>query len=112
MLTGVGKQFNVFCELIVKVLSLRFRPCKQLGPLLEDAAIRAGGIFRLVKLNADSERSFVEALQVKAFPSVYAVQNGAINDRCLSTLQDSILLMLYSADLLVCYQEKKLSNFS
>lgn len=65
----------------VSFYSMNKRPCKQLGPMLEDAAVRAGGVFRLVKLNADNERPFVESLQAKGFPTVYAVKNGIITDR-------------------------------
>lgn len=56
-------------------------PCKQLGPMLEEAAIRAGGMFRLAKLNSDNERSVVECLEVPGLPTVFAVVKGKINDR-------------------------------
>lgn len=56
-------------------------PCKQLGPMLEDAAVRAGGLFRLAKVNSDKERDIVECLQVTGLPTVYAVVKGKLSDR-------------------------------
>lgn len=56
-------------------------PCKQLTPILEDAAVRAGGMFRLCKINVDKERSMVDALDTRGFPTVYAVGKGKFTDR-------------------------------
>ncbi|CAM9418711.1 unnamed protein product [Chrysoparadoxa australica] len=53
-------------------------PCKQLGPALEEAAMRSGGMFRLVKLNSDNERSTADTLGVQALPSVFAINKGQI----------------------------------
>lgn len=55
-------------------------PCKQLGPVLEDAAVRAGGMFRLCKVNSDKERAIAEALDVSALPTVFALVKGKISD--------------------------------
>jgi thioredoxin-like negative regulator of GroEL len=41
-------------------------PCKQLGPMLEDAAVRSGGLFRVAKLDSDKNKNVAEALQVTA----------------------------------------------
>lgn len=56
-------------------------PCKQLTPILEAAAVKAGGMFRLVKVNADADRSIVDALEVTGFPTVFAWNKGKIIDR-------------------------------
>lgn len=39
-------------------------PCKQLGPVLENAAIQSGGMFRVAKLNSDKNRGVSETLGV------------------------------------------------
>ena len=39
-------------------------PCKQLGPVLENAAMKSGGMFHLVKVNSDKNRELVETLGV------------------------------------------------
>jgi len=39
-------------------------PCKQLGPVLENAAMKSGGMFRLAKVNSDNERGISEMLGV------------------------------------------------
>lgn len=54
------------------------RPCKVLGPALEEMAIKAGGVFRLVKVNSDNERPVSGALEVTALPTVYGVRDGKI----------------------------------
>jgi thioredoxin len=61
-------------------------PCQQLGPILEDAAINSGGMFRLAKVNSDNERSISEALNVKGLPTVYSVNAGKFTDRFVGML--------------------------
>jgi thioredoxin-like negative regulator of GroEL len=54
-------------------------PCKVLGPALEEMAVRAGGAFRLVKINSDNERPVSSgALEVTALPTVFGLRNGKI----------------------------------
>ncbi|CAB9504858.1 Thioredoxin-like protein CITRX, chloroplastic [Seminavis robusta] len=53
-------------------------PCKVLTPALEDMAIKAGGMFRLVKVNTDNERPVSAALEVTALPTVFGISNGKI----------------------------------
>jgi thiol-disulfide isomerase/thioredoxin len=40
-------------------------PCKQLGPVLENAAMKSGGMFRLVKINSDKHRELAETFGVQ-----------------------------------------------
>ena len=56
-------------------------PCKQLTPILETAAVKAGGAFRLAKVNADTDRSIVDALEVTGFPTVFVWKKGKLIDR-------------------------------
>lgn len=37
---------------------------KQLGPMLEEMAVRSGGMFRLAKVNSDKNRGVSDVLQV------------------------------------------------
>jgi thioredoxin len=53
-------------------------PCKALTPILEEMAVKAGGAFRLVKLNTDNERAIATALEVTALPTVFAVRDGKV----------------------------------
>jgi len=53
-------------------------PCKALAPALEDMAIKAGGMFRLVKLNSDNEKPVSQALEVTALPTVFGISEGKI----------------------------------
>lgn len=53
-------------------------PCKALTPALEEMAVKAGGMFRLVKLNTDQERNLSTALEVTSLPTVFGVKDGKI----------------------------------
>lgn len=53
-------------------------PCKVLGPALEEMAVKAGGAFRLVKVNSDNERPVSGALEVTALPTVFGIRDGKI----------------------------------
>lgn len=39
------------------------------------------GMFRLAKVNCDSERSVAQALDVSSLPSVFAVKDGKVTDK-------------------------------
>ena len=41
-------------------------------------AVKAGGVFRLVKVNSDNERPVSAALEVTALPTVFGVRDGKI----------------------------------
>ncbi len=45
-------------------------PCKQLGPMLEEMAMRSGGMFRLAKVNSDKNRGVSDVLQVCLYVNV------------------------------------------
>ncbi len=47
-------------------------------PVLEEMAIKGGGMFRLVKLNTDEERSISGALEVTSLPSIFGIKDGKI----------------------------------
>jgi len=53
-------------------------PCKALTPALAEMAERGGGLFRLVKLDTDAERTLSTALGVEALPTVFAVRDGRV----------------------------------
>jgi thioredoxin 1 len=53
-------------------------PCKALTPALEEMAVKAGGAFRLVKVNTDNENAISAALGVKALPTIFGVKDGKI----------------------------------
>lgn len=53
-------------------------PCKALTPALEQMAVKAGGMFRLVKVNSDNDRPVSGALEVTALPTVFGIRDGRI----------------------------------
>ncbi len=59
-------------------------PCRQLGPMLEEAAINSGGMFRLCKVNSDAQNSIAQTFNVNSLPTVFAVNNGKMTDRYVS----------------------------
>lgn len=53
-------------------------PCKALAPILEEMAIKGGGMFRVVKLNTDEQRTVSSALEVTSLPTIFGIRNGKI----------------------------------
>jgi len=53
-------------------------PCKVLGPILENEATKAGGSFRLAKVNVDLNPNLAMRYKVQSIPSVKAFKNGSI----------------------------------
>lgn len=53
-------------------------PCKALTPALEQIAVKGGGVFRLVKLNTDEERTISAALEVTSLPTIFGIKDGKI----------------------------------
>lgn len=51
-------------------------PCKQLGPVLEQAVTAAGGGVLLAKINIDDNPELAQALRVQSVPTVYAFFQG------------------------------------
>lgn len=51
-------------------------PCKQLGPMLEDAIARANGAVKMAKINVDDNQDLAQAMRVQSIPTVYAFFQG------------------------------------
>lgn len=54
--------------------------------MLENAAIKSGGIFRLAKVNVDKNRDIVDTVHARGFPTVFTVKNGKFDDRFVGLL--------------------------
>jgi putative thioredoxin len=55
-------------------------PCRQLGPLLEQAVEATGGKVVLAKVNVDDNPQVSQAFQVQGIPAVYALKDGKVVD--------------------------------
>lgn len=51
-------------------------PCKQLGPMLEQAVKATRGAVKMVKVNVDENQMIAGQLQVQSIPAVYAFYQG------------------------------------
>jgi len=64
-------------------------PCKQLGPLLEQAVKAARGAVRLVKVDIDQNQELAMQLRVQSVPAVYAFYQGRPIDGFVGALPES-----------------------
>ncbi len=64
-------------------------PCKQLGPVLEGAVLKAGGKVKLVKINIDNNPAVAGQLGVKSIPAVVAFAGGRPVDHFTGALPPS-----------------------
>ena len=55
-------------------------PCRQLGPLLEQAVAATGGRVVLAKVNVDENPQVSASFQVNGIPAVYALAGGKVVD--------------------------------
>lgn len=58
-------------------------PCRVLGPILENEATKAGGSFRLAKVNVDLNPNLAMRYKVQSIPAVKAFKNGSITSEFL-----------------------------
>ena len=66
-------------------------PCKQLTPVLEKLVTQAGGLVKLVKINADENQELCQQLRVQSLPTVYAFKDGQPVDAFMGALPESQL---------------------
>ncbi|MEQ9471592.1 MAG: thioredoxin [Roseitalea porphyridii] len=64
-------------------------PCKQLTPVLEKLVNQAGGLVKLVKVNADENQDLCQQLRVQSLPTVYAFKGGQPVDAFMGALPES-----------------------
>jgi len=64
-------------------------PCKQLGPVLEEAVKAAGGAVRMVKVNVDQNQQVAAQLRVQSIPAVFAFFGGQPVDGFMGALPAS-----------------------
>jgi putative thioredoxin len=64
-------------------------PCKQLGPLLEEAVRAARGAVRMVKVDVDQNQQVAAQLRVQSIPAVFAFFGGQPVDGFMGALPAS-----------------------
>jgi len=64
-------------------------PCKQLGPMLEEAVKAAKGAVRMVKVNVDQNQRVAAQLRVQSIPAVFAFSGGQPVDGFMGALPAS-----------------------
>jgi putative thioredoxin len=64
-------------------------PCKQLGPMLEKAVVKAKGKVRLVRVNVDENQELAAQLRIQSIPTVYAFKDGQPADAFMGAIPES-----------------------
>jgi putative thioredoxin len=64
-------------------------PCKQLGPMLEEAVRATKGAVRMVKVNVDQNQRVAAQLRVQSIPAVFAFSGGQPVDGFMGALPAS-----------------------
>jgi putative thioredoxin len=62
-------------------------PCRQLGPVLEDAIAKTKGAVKMVKVNVDQSQRVASQLQVQSIPAVFAFYQGQPFDGFMGALR-------------------------
>ena len=53
-------------------------PCRQLGPVLEQAVAARGGAIELVKLDTDANQTLARQYRIQSIPAVKAFRDGKV----------------------------------
>ena len=53
-------------------------PCRQLGPVLEQAVAARAGTIELVKLDTDANQNLARQYRIQSIPAVKAVKDGKV----------------------------------
>jgi putative thioredoxin len=61
-------------------------PCRQLGPVIEQAVRARGGKVELAKLDTDANQSISRAFQIQGIPAVKAFKDGRVVDEFVGAL--------------------------
>lgn len=84
-------------------------PCRQLGPIIEDAVAATDGQVELVKINTDENPGASQAFQVQSIPAVYAIKDGAVVDGFIGA-QGSAAVSAFVNSLLPSEEETELER--
>lgn len=66
-------------------------PCKMVGPILEDLAVKYEGKAKICKINIDEQRKLAIANKVMSIPTLFFIKDGEIKERVSGALPQSVL---------------------
>ncbi len=61
-------------------------PCKKVGPVLEELALKHKGTLRIAKLNVDENKAVASELDVRSIPTMVLYKGGESLDRVVGAL--------------------------
>lgn len=66
-------------------------PCKMVGPIIEDMAIKYDGKAKICKINIDEQRKLALTNKVMSIPTLFFIKNGEIKERISGALPQVVL---------------------
>ncbi len=56
-------------------------PCKMIGPLLEEIAMKSDGRYRVTKVNVDDDPALQQRFGIRGIPTLLFFKDGALRDQ-------------------------------
>jgi thioredoxin len=66
-------------------------PCKMVGPIIEDMAVKYAGKAKICKVNIDEQRKLAITNKVMSIPTLFFLKNGEIKERISGALPQAVL---------------------
>jgi thioredoxin 1 len=67
-------------------------PCKMVAPIVAELAEEYAGVFKIGKLNVDTEQDTAEKYRVMSIPTLLIIKNGEVVDKIVGAVPKAALV--------------------